>query len=404
MENKNTLNGFEAILESLNPNVGANKTKEIDNIDNEFDAVEELTDEELEALRGKTSKKSTNNKEDEEEEEDAVDGKGEEDDDIETNEPSKTKKSSKKTTKTDKDNDTVDEKGEEDDIDSDDGTTSEELIVNFFDSLSEQLGWSDVEDEDKPKTAEDLIEYFKDVIEENSVPQYASEEVEKLDEFVRNGGNLKDYFSIDADIDLDNIEVEDNEINQKLVVKEFLKEKGFSAKQIDKKITKYEDAGILEDEAVDALEALKDIKAERKEKLLEEQQKSAREAQKQQQTFFNNVVSEIKGMDSIYGIEIPEKDKRALLEYIFKPDAEGVTKYQKDYAKSLKNLITSAYFTMKGDSLITIAKQKGKKDALDNFKNSLRGSGVTKKSRKQVINNDSTSTIWDTFARQLRVA
>lgn len=404
MENKNTLNGFEAILESLNPNVGANKTEEIDNIDNEFDAVEELTDEELEALRGKTSKKSTNNKEDEEEEEDDVDGKGEEDDDIETNEPSKTKKSSKKTTKTDKDNDTVDEKGEEDDIDSDDGTTSEELIVNFFDSLSEQLGWSDVEDEDKPKTAEDLIEYFKDVIEENSVPQYASEEVEKLDEFVRNGGNLKDYFSIDADIDLDNIEVEDNEINQKLVVKEFLKEKGFSAKQIDKKITKYEDAGILEDEAVDALEALKDIKAERKEKLLEEQQKSAREAQKQQQTFFNNVVSEIKGMDSIYGIEIPEKDKRALLEYIFKPDAEGVTKYQKDYAKSLKNLITSAYFTMKGDSLITIAKQKGKKDALDNFKNSLRGSGVTKKSRKQVINNDSTSTIWDTFARQLRVA
>lgn len=404
MENKNTLNGFEAILESLNPNVGANKTKEIDNIDNEFDAVEELTDEELEALRGKTSKKSTNNKEDEEEEEDDVDGKGEEDDDIETNEPSKTKKSSKKTTKTDKDNDTVDEKGEEDDIDSDDGTTSEELIVNFFDSLSEQLGWSDVEDEDKPKTAEDLIEYFKDVIEENSIPQYASEEVEKLDEFVRNGGNLKDYFSIDADIDLDNIEVEDNEINQKLVVKEFLKEKGFSAKQIDKKITKYEDAGILEDEAVDALEALKDIKAERKEKLLEEQQKSAREAQKQQQTFFNNVVSEIKGMDSIYGIEIPEKDKRALLEYIFKPDAEGVTKYQKDYAKSLKNLITSAYFTMKGDSLITIAKQKGKKDALDNFKNSLRGSGVTKKSRKQVINNDSTSTIWDTFARQLRVA
>ena len=404
MENKNTLNGFEAILESLNPNVGANKTKEIDNIDNEFDAVEELTDEELEAIRAKTSKKSTKNTEDEEEEEDVVDGKGEEDDDIETNEPSKTKKSSKKTTKTDKDNDTVDEKGEEDDIDSDDGTTSEELIVNFFDSLSEQLGWSDVEDEDKPKTAEDLIEYFKDVIEENSVPQYASEEVEKLDEFVRNGGNLKDYFSIDADIDLDNIEVEDNEINQKLVVKEFLKEKGFSAKQIDKKITKYEDAGILEDEAVDALEALKDIKAERKEKLLEEQQKSAREAQKQQQTFFNNVVSEIKGMDSIYGIEIPEKDKRALLEYIFKPDAEGVTKYQKDYAKSLKNLITSAYFTMKGDSLITIAKQKGKKDALDNFKNSLRGSGVTKKSRKQVINNDSTSTIWDTFARQLRVA
>ena len=405
MENKNTLNGFEAILESLNPNVGANKTKEIDNIDNEFDAVEELTDEELEALRGKTSKKSTNNKEDEEEEEDDVDGKGEEDDDIETNEPSKTKKSSKKTTKTDKDNDTVDEKGEEDDIDSDDGTTSEELIVNFFDSLSEQLGWSDVEDEDKPKTAEDLIEYFKDVIEENSVPQYASEEVEKLDEFVRNGGNLKDYFSIDADLDIDNIEIEDDEVNQKLVIKEFLKEKGFTSKQIEKKLNKYEEAGLLEDEATDALEALRDIKVARKEELLANQEKQAREAEKQQRDFFNNVVTEIKGMDSIYGIDIPEKDKKALLEYIFKPDADGITRYQKDYAKSLKNLITSAYFTMKGDTLIDIAKKKGKKDAIDNFKNTLsRNSGVSKKSKRQVINNDSNSSIWDAFARQLRVA
>lgn len=401
MENKNTLNGFEAILESLNPNVGANKTKEIDNIDNEFDAVEELTDEELEALRGKTSKKSTNNKEDEEEEEDDVDDKGEEDDDIETNEPSKTKKSSKKTTKTDKDNDTVDEKGEEDDIDSDDGTTSEELIVNFFDSLSEQLGWSDVEDEDKPKTAEDLIEYFKDVIEENSVPQYASEEVEKLDEFVRNGGNLKDYFSIDADIDLDNIEVEDNEINQKLVVKEFLKEKGFSAKQIDKKITKYEDAGLLEDEATDALEALRDIREQKKQQLLEEQEKSAKELKKRQQDYFNSVVTEIKGMDNIRGIKIPQKDKQALLEYIFKPTADGKTQYQKDYSKSVKNLLESAYFTMKGDTLLKAAKSEGSTAAINKFKNSLSKTGVSRKTRRQ--DNTSTESMWDSFARQLRV-
>lgn len=398
MENKNTLNGFEAIFDSLIPNVGANKTNE----DNEKDIVdgvsEELTDEELEALRNpKKNKKNEKEETEEEDETEDVDDVEEEEEPVETK-PKKSKKKSEP--KVEENNDTE----EVEDNDTSDDNKSEEVIVNFFDSLSEQLGWDDVDDEEKPKTAEELIEYFRDVIEENSVPNYASEEVEKLDEFVRNGGNLKDYFSIDADLDLDNIEVEDNEINQKLIVKEFLKEKGFSTKQIEKKITKYEDAGILEDEATDALEALRDIKAERKEKLLEQQQKQAREAEKQQQEFFQNVVSEIKGMNSIYGIDIPEKDKRALLEYIFKPDANGVTKYQKDYAKSLKNLITSAYFTMKGDSLITIAKQKGRKDALDNFKNSLRGNGVSKKSKKQIINNDSTSTIWDTFARQLRAA
>lgn len=398
MENKNTLNGFEAIFDSLVPNVGANKTNE----DNEKDIVdgvsEELTDEELEALRNPKKNKKNEKEEIEEDNEEDLD------DEEEEEEPAKpdTKKGKKKSESKDDKEDTKEEEYEDNDDSNDD--KSEEVIVGFFDSLSEQLGWDDINDDEKPRTAEELIEYFKDVIEENSTPSYSSEEVEKLDEFVRNGGNLKDYFSIDADIDLDNIEVEDNEINQKLIVKEFLKEKGFSTKQIEKKITKYEDAGILEDEATDALEALRDIKAERKEKLLEQQQKQAREAEKQQQEFFQNVVSEIKGMNSIYGIDIPEKDKRALLEYIFKPDANGVTKYQKDYAKSLKNLITSAYFTMKGDSLITIAKQKGRKDALDNFKNSLRGNGVSKKSKKQIINNDSTSTIWDTFARQLRAA
>lgn len=397
MENKNTLNGFEAILDGLVPNVGTNKNSDIDN-DLKDIVSEELTDEELEALRNpKKSKKVEKEEIEEDDETEDVDDAEEEEEPTETK-PKKSKK--KPESKVDEDDNTE----EVEDNDTSDDNKSEEVIVNFFDSLSEQLGWDDVDDEEKPKTAEELIEYFRDVIEENSVPNYASEEVEKLDEFVRNGGNLKDYFSIDADLDLDNIEVEDNEINQKLIVKEFLKEKGFSTKQIEKKITKYEDAGILEDEATDALEALRDIKAERKEKLLEQQQKQAREAEKQQQEFFQNVVSEIKGMNSIYGIDIPEKDKRALLEYIFKPDANGVTKYQKDYAKSLKNLITSAYFTMKGDSLITIAKQKGRKDALDNFKNSLRGNGVSKKSKKQIINNDSTSTIWDTFARQLRAA
>ena len=397
MENKNTLNGFEAILDGLVPNVGTNKNNDIDNDLNDI-VSEELTDEELEALRNpKKGKKVEKEEIEEDDETEDVDDAEEEEEPTETK-PKKSKK--KPESKVDEDDNTE----EVEDNDASDDNKSEEVIVNFFDSLSEQLGWDDVDDEEKPKTAEELIEYFRDVIEENSVPNYASEEVEKLDEFVRNGGNLKDYFSIDADLDLDNIEVEDNEINQKLIVKEFLKEKGFSTKQIEKKITKYEDAGILEDEATDALEALRDIKAERKEKLLEQQQKQAREAEKQQQEFFQNVVSDIKCMNSIYGIDIPEKDKRDLLEYIFKPDANGVTKYQKDYAKSLKNLITSAYFTMKGDSLITIAKQKGRKDALDNFKNSLRGNGVSKKSKKQIINNDSTSTIWDTFARQLRAA
>lgn len=396
MENKNTLNGFETILDVFTPSVGAGKTnkEEIDNnLEDDLDvASEELTDEELEELRKpKKEKKVEKRKPEEDEEED-------EEDDIDDSEEEEEEEPVKKTKKAKKE-EVEDE--EEETIE----TGEEEVITGFFDSLAQQLGWDDIEDDEKPKTAEDLIDYFKEVIEENSTPKYSSEEVEKLDEFVRNGGNLKDYFSIDADIDLTDIEVEDNEINQKIVVKELLKEKGYSAKSIEKKLTKYEEAGILEDEAIDALEELREIKDKKKEQLLVNQQKQAEEAQRQQQEFFENVVTEIKGMNSIYGVEVPEKDKRALLEYIFKADANGVTRYQKDYAKSLKNLITSAYFTMKGDSLIDIAKKKGKRDAIDTFKSSLtKNKGISTKSKKQTVNSNDDGSIWDVFTRQLRVA
>lgn len=396
MENKNTLNGFETILDVFTPSVGAGKTnkEEIDNnLEDDLNvASEELTDEELEELRKPKKEKKVEKRKPEEDEEE------EEEDDIDDSEEEEEEEPVKKTKKAKKEE--VEEE-EEETIE----TGEEEVITGFFDSLAQQLGWDDIEDDEKPKTAEDLIDYFKEVIEENSTPKYSSEEVEKLDEFVRNGGNLKDYFSIDADIDLTDIEVEDNEINQKIVVKELLKEKGYSAKSIEKKLTKYEEAGILEDEAIDALEELREIKDKKKEQLLVNQQKQAEEAQRQQQEFFENVVTEIKGMNSIYGVEVPEKDKRALLEYIFKADANGVTRYQKDYAKSLKNLITSAYFTMKGDSLIDIAKKKGKRDAIDTFKSSLtKNKGISTKSKKQTVNSNDDGSIWDVFTRQLRVA
>ena len=285
---------------------------------------------------------------------------------------------------------------EEEPEESTDETT---IVTGFFDSLSEKLGWDDIEDDDKPKTVEDLIDYFNDVIEENSVPQYASEEVEQLDKFVKNGGNLRDYFSIDNEIDLDDIDLED-ESNQKLVLKEFLKEKGFNAKQIEKKLTKYEEAGILEDESQDAAEALKDIRENKKQQLLKDQENAAKLAAQRQQEYFDTVVNEIKGMDNIRGVKIPEKDKQILLEYIFKPTSDGMTKFQKDWSKSVKNLIESAYFTMKGDTLVKAAEVKGQNAAINKFKNSLNRTGVSRKTKKQ--DNTSTESMWNSFARRLR--
>ena len=382
----NTLNGFEVFEDFMMPGSNVNNNRMPGN-ENEFEgASEELTDEELEELR-------KGNKGNKEEEEDVDDPK---------NKPSKISKPEDNEEEEEEEEDNEPNNDPNNDIDNNQGEDIESnAVTSFFEALSDKMGWELDEDEEIPQTPEELVEYFKDVIEENSVPQYASEEVEALDNFVKNGGNLRDYFQIDGDLDLEEINIEDSEVNQKLVIKEFLKEKGFNAKQIEKKLTKYEEAGLLEDEATDALEALRDIKEQKKQELLEAQEKRAKELKKRQQEQFNTVVSELKGMDNIRGIKIPQKDKQALLEYIFKPTADGKTQYQKDYSKSVKNLLESAYFTMKGDTLLKAAKSEGSNAAINKFKNSLNRTGVSRKTKRQ--DNTSTESMWDSFARQLRV-
>lgn len=392
MDKKMTLGGFEAVLDSFIPNPdGSFRNSNIDeNVNVDADEFESLDDEELEDIKKnniEVKNKKENPVEEGTEEEEIEEG------DIEDKPKRKPGRPRKE--------ETIEEEAEEEEEIED--NNEENVVTNFFDAMAEKLNWEFEEDEDKPKSVDELINYFQNVIEENSKPEYSSEEVEALDNFVKQGGDLKKYLTIDAELDLDDIDIED-EANQKLVVKQLLKEKGFSTKKIDKLVSRYEEAGLLEDEAQDALEDLKEIKEERKKQLLEDQKKAYREQLQRQQQFYDNVVSEIKGLKNIRGITVPEKDKKVLMDYILKPDTDGKTKYQKDYAKGgVKNLIESAYFTMNADKLIEAAKREGNNSAIDKFRRSLKSSSITTKSRKQATGSDD-DPIWFSAARQLRIS
>lgn len=392
MDKKMTLGGFEAVLDSFipNPDGGFRNSNVDENVNVNADEFESLDDEELEDIKKnniEVKNKKENPVEEGTEEEEIEEG------DIEDKPKRKPGRPRKE--------ETIEEEAEEEEEIED--NNEENVVTNFFDAMAEKLNWEFEEDEDKPKSVDELINYFQNVIEENSKPEYSSEEVEALDNFVKQGGDLKKYLTIDAELDLDDIDIED-ETNQKLVVKQLLKEKGFSTKKIDKLVSRYEEAGLLEDEAQDALEDLKEIKEERKKQLLEDQKKAYREQLQRQQQFYDNVVSEIKGLKNIRGITVPEKDKKVLMDYILKPDTDGKTKYQKDYAKGgVKNLIESAYFTMNADKLIEAAKREGNNSAIDKFRRSLKSSSITTKSRKQATSSDD-DPIWFSAARQLRIS
>ena len=400
-KNNNTLGGFETILDGIMPN---DPTKEPTKI-GFSDGADELSDEEIEALKGKRAPsvnaikgikndKKTVEVDDDDEEEDEEDIKPKVD---------ATKKAKTKKVEESEEVEEDEEDDEEDDNDDDDAEDSQsEAIESLFDAISEEIGWefdeNDPEDV-KPKTVQELVKYFKDVIAESSVPQYSSEDVQKLDEFVRNGGKLENYFQAGNGIDYDNIDITDESI-QKKVITTLYKEKGWEDARIAKKIERYEDAGVLEDEAEEAVELLKKIEAEKKEALLESQKKTAEESKQKQQKFYDDVVNEIKGLSDIRGIKISKDDRARLAEYIFKYDSNGVTQYQKDYAKSVKNLLESAYFTMKGDALISAAKSEGNSTAMQRLKNSLKTTGSRKSSKRVTVSTD--GSIWSNLAQQLK--
>lgn len=382
-----TLFGFEAIS-----NMFVEDHSNTTTITPTPDDENTLSDEELEELKKQSAKArpatpGSKNKKQESEEEDIDANDTEDTDDVDDVDDDKTKnKKSKKIEEDDtEDNDDVDDE----DVDEEESSK----VTALFDAIAEELEWEfdDDEKEEKPKTVEELVNYFKEVIKEQSVPQYANEDVAKLDEFVRNGGDLNDYFTLTPEIDYENFDTT-VESNQKQIVKMLLTEKGYNEKQIARKIEKYEDAGILEDEAEDALEAMKEIEETKKEQLLEDQRKQHEQMVARQQKFVDDVVSEINAMEDVRGIKVPEKDKKALLAYIFKADANGKTQYQKDYSKSVKNLIESAYFTMKGDTLLDTAKKMGTSSAIKNLKQSLRSTGVSKGTRR--INTNSSNSIF----------
>ena len=296
----------------------------------------------------------------------------------------------------------VDEQGEED---VEDDTTDEqnpneaEQIGAFFDAFAEANGWSVTEDE-KPKNVDELIGYITDVVEQNSTPQYADDRIAQLDQYVKNGGRFEDFYQTQQrSISYDNVDLED-ESNQKAVVRDYYRLQGMNDEQINRKIERYEDADMLEDEATDAVSYLKAYEAQQAEYMAQQQEAQMKAQQQQAAQFAEDLTNGINGLTNIRGIAIPVEDKKALYDYITKTDADGLTQYQKEFNSNLvNNLIESAYFTMKGAALLGEAQRNGQTSAASKLRNMLRHQSKNHSSYN--VQQEKTAPVWDIASRYL---
>lgn len=275
-----------------------------------------------------------------------------------------------------KNDSSIDNTINDDDIDpSDEEVTEAQQVSALFDAVGESLGWNmaDINEEDRPLTVDNLTKYLGKVVEQNSIPSYADDRIQQLDEYVKNGGKFEDFYQIQQQsLSLDGIDIE-NEDNQIAVIKDLLKHSGYSNEQIDNKISRYQDADMLYEESQDALERLKTIRKDELERNAQQQKQIEEQQRVQQEEFFNSVTTDINNLDSIRGIAVPKEDRKALYDYIFKVDQNGMSQYQKDFNQNLsKNLIESAYLTMNGDTLISGAKKTGETSATEKLRKLMR--------------------------------
>lgn len=293
-------------------------------------------------------------------------------------------------------NNTTSDSNEDDNSEQNVTTEVNENEVNnvgaFFDAFAEELGW-DVADDDKPTSVQELVDYMGAMIEQNSKPHYADERIARLDEYVRNGGSFEDFYQRQQQsMSYDNMDMED-ESNQKAVIREYLRYQGYEDDQINRKIERYEDGDLLEDEANDAVVRLKSIQQQQIAAQELQQQQAKRAQEEQAREFITNLTNTISSLDNIRGIKIPKSDQKELFDYITKVDADGYTKYQKDFnANMVNNLIESAYFTMKGDTLLNEAKSTGRTSAANKLRTMLRHQS-TNHSRYNVNENKQRSVV-----------
>ena len=273
-------------------------------------------------------------------------------------------------------------------VNDDDKEYESEISSFFAGQLVKELGIDEDFKDVKFENIGEVIELMKEVISENSKPTYASEEVEKYDEFVRNGGDLKSFYKdvFSNKLDLDAVDIE-KDYDQRAVIRENLANQGYKEDKIKRMLSRYEEAETLKEEAEDALELLKEHNIKKQEWLLEKQKKDAEMARQQQQKFYEDVNSTIKNISDFRGFPISEKEKRELLQYAFVPDSDGLTKYQKDLRSDVYNILESAYFAKNKDKAKqTNTSNKGDTETFKTLRDKLKA-----RSTKSVDNDNDNS-------------
>ena len=157
----------------------------------------------------------------------------------------------------------------------------------------------------------------------NLFKEYA--DVGELYNYLRNGGTADRFYQVRyGQEDYSKVELaDDNVSSQEFYVSEKLRHDGFTDEQVTAKVSRFKAAGILSDEAKDALSWLSTKQSEQQTNLLSEQEDYAKEEQEKVDTFWEEAESSLEKRNTFAGFTIPETQKAKLLSFMKDPVSES---------------------------------------------------------------------------------
>lgn len=134
--------------------------------------------------------------------------------------------------------------------------------------------------------------------------------------------NMQSQEQVYESITLEN--VEKSETLQKNLVKDLLLKSGWSEERANKKIQRYEDAGVLYEEAEEALSSLVDVQKQQKEQYVVKQKEEQKQRIQAHEQWLENLNDHISKKEEILpGFKLSPKDKDNLYKGITKLDKNG---------------------------------------------------------------------------------
>ena len=207
---------------------------------------------------------------------------------------------------------------------------NEESVLKVFAEIQRDTGLISYKDDEFEDSEDWLLAKVQDTIN-SKVEEYKEsmpEEIKYLLENHEAGVNIYDLVQSDSKQQtydsIDKEKLADSESMQKRLVKDLLTINGFSQAQIDKKVARYEDAGVLLEEAEEALSTLQDVQKQQKAQMIEQQKQEKQQRIEAHKTWLSDLKTHITKKEEILpGFQLNPKDKDLLYNGITKLDRNG---------------------------------------------------------------------------------